>query len=408
MKVEDNYMARYNSFDGKNSLSAKTLFFERAKYRVGIFDEITAPKPMFNTFIAENQFYGKVDDSLNAVIANKQKLKLISTNENLYALDFVKNQFDALKQNFVKSITIGSISKTEDYLSSIKAYKAYESLDKQYSSYMNVVLTSLNKDYIIDGKRENKIVDFDSYVTHMIEYSKLTSKIMPITKTCFLKTNFCPLSVSGMVIEIADLKYSKDEEKYNFIQSSNFDYFRNVCIKHGFYIDYNAPWRLIADIGSPAMTQAMLEVGTTRQNLFATHFTPTINSEIDNINFILLNGYNTFVKNKPISKVVFECDKKLAFKNIVRNPISLKNVKTKLDNKTALKIYLQIRTSEQEQELSDSTKNNILSNATSILKNSNLNSALKHIEEQLIKKQLVGSGTLNTLMLNLKKSKQEG
>ncbi len=401
-------MAKYNFFNGSNSLSTKRIFYERAKYLTGVFDETTAPKPMFNSFLAENQFYGKVDDSLNPVIANKQKLKIISTSENLYALDFVKNQFDALKQNFVKAITIGSISKTDNYLSSIKAFKGYESLDKQYTSYMNVVLTSLNKDYIIDGRRENNIKDFNSYVNNLIEYSKLTSKIMPITKTSFLKTNFCPLNVSGLVVEIAELKYSKDEEKVNFIQSQNFDFFRNACIKHGFYIDYNAPWRLIADLGSPSMAEAMIKVGTTRQNVFATHFIPTLQTEVDNINSVLLNGYNTFVKNKPISKVVFECDKRLAFKNIIRNPTTLRNVKNEIDDKTALQIYLQIRLSEQEQETSNSTKNMILSNATSILKNSDLNSALRHIEQQLVKKQLAGSGTLNTLMLNLKKSKQEG
>jgi hypothetical protein len=401
-------MAKYSSFNATNKLNLKQLTLERAKYRTGLFDEsISLPKPMQNFHFAENQFYGKVDDLLNPVIANKQKLKILSTSDNLFALDFVKNQFDELKQNFVKCTTIGTISKDDNYLSVLEAKKAYESLDKEYASYMNILLTTLNKDYIIDGKRENNITDLNSYINHLIEFSRLTSRVMPLTKTSFLKTNFCPLNCSGLVIEIAELSYSVDSQKFEFIQSPNFEFYKNACIKHGFYIDYNAPWRLVADIGSPVMSNAMLKVGTSRQQLFQTHFERTILTETNNIETILLNGYNTFVKNRPLSKVVFECNKKLAYKNIARFGISKAAIKNAIDNEKLLQIYLHLRTSEQEQQISQTLKNKILSNSNSILKNKNILSALIHIEEVLATNQLLGSGTLNSTVLKLEDMKKK-
>ena len=230
-------MSKYTTFDATNSLKTKKLFNERAKYEVGIFDTTTPPKPIVKFYLGERQFYGKVDEVLDCVSANKKKLKLLSNNDkNLFALDFVVEQYKLMVQNFTKCVTMGTITKDDPFLSIIKPFKTHKGLDTEWENYIKKVITSFNKDYIIGGNRLKNVVDFKTYMQHMIDYSKTTSKIIPLTKESFIKTNMCPLNVSGLVVEIAELDYSVDSLKFQFVNSSNFEFYKNVCIKYGFSI----------------------------------------------------------------------------------------------------------------------------------------------------------------------------
>jgi hypothetical protein len=72
----------------------------------------------------------------------------------------------------------------------------------------------------------------------------------------YVKSTFCPISVSGLAIEIADLPYENDEEKIvSFKHSKNWQFYLNACRTYGFMVDANVPWRLIADIGSAQMIE---------------------------------------------------------------------------------------------------------------------------------------------------------
>jgi hypothetical protein len=396
-------MAKYSTFNATNKLGSNRIFNERLKYEIGLVDETdTIPKPMIKFFIGEFQFYGKVDEDLNPVIAKTNKLKMISDKNNLLVLDFVQKQFNALKQTFVKCVNIGTISKTDPYLSVLIPEKAYESTDAAYKGYMGKVMESFNKEYIINGRRINKVENFIDYTNLLIEYSKLTSNILPITKTSFVKTNFCPMSVSGLVIELTKLKYSNDSDKFKFASSPNFEFFKKACIKHGFSIDYNAPWRIIADIDSPPMVEAMEKMGYNRETIFVSHFDQTSDTEIENIKTVLYNGYSTLVKSNSVSKIVVECKNSLKSKFINREVISRATLNKILDNSSALQIYATIRNSEQEKSLSSQSIQKISSNAKSILSAYDILKAVKFVEQELRPNQLAGSGTLNTIVLSSK------
>ena len=84
----------------------------------------------------------------------------------------------------------------------------------------------------------------------------------PFTYTGFIKSRNCTVMNTGLAIEIADLEYTNDVEKIaNFRQSMNWEYFVNTCDTYGFMVDYNVPWRIVADIGSDAMLEAARQRG---------------------------------------------------------------------------------------------------------------------------------------------------
>ena len=401
-------MSKFSSFNGTNELKSKSIFNERLKYEIGLFDSTTTiPKPMIKFQVGEFQFYGKVDESLKPVTPKKNKLKLISDKNNLLVLDFVEKQYKAMKQNFDKCVTVGSISKDDPYLSVLKPVKAYQSIDDQYTSYIKDIITSFNKNYIIDGNRLHNILDFNSYMNNMIDYSSIVSKKIPLTRSSFIKTNNCSMNVSGLVIELADLQYSNDSIKYDFTNSPNFKFFQNACIKYGFSIDYYAPWRIIADIDSPPMQEAMLSLGYNRSTIFLTHFDDAVGPEVENIKTVMYNGYNLLARNQPVTKLVSQCNKRLVSEIIQRPQISKKSVSETVDSSVALQIFISMRASEQETPFSKQAIEQLTKNATSYLYKFGISSALQYVQEQMLTKQLGGSGTLNSITLSLNNRKKE-
>jgi hypothetical protein len=406
--------------NGSNKQKSKQLFIERLKYETGLFnpfeesdknnlgvpepitDPFSIPKPMIKFQAGEFQYYGKVNELLQPIVPIQQKLKPISDKNSLYVLDFVAKQFKELKQLFVKAIAVGNISKEDPYLSAFKPTKAYSFVDVEYKNYIREIIADFNKNYLINQKREKRVKDFSSYIDLMTEYTIAKSKDKPITKSSFIKTKFCPMNISGLVIEIADLQYSEDKLKSNFVSSPNFKFFQNACIKTGFSIDYYAPWRIIADIDSIPMKEAMQSMGYNRDTIFKTHFDNSTELEIENIRKILFSSYVDFTQRKPILNLVSECKNTVITKNIQRPAVSLKSVSEILDDQTALRIYIKLRTSEQEKTLSSEFVNSFTNKGLSYLSTLGISSAIKYVEQELQTKELAGSGTLNSNAISLK------
>ncbi len=402
--------SRYSSFNGNNNLSSKQAFNERLKYEIGIVthnvtgsqvvDETQIPKPMKKFFVGEYQYYGKVDENLQAVFARKEKLKLISQKNGLFVLDFVQKQFNLLVETFTKCATIGTIKKDDKFLSVIKPEKAFVSLDDRYNEYMSNLITNFNNVEVT--RNATKILDFNNYMDFFIKYNTLNAQTNPMTKSGFLKSNFCPMNVSGLVIEIANLQYSNDTQKYSFVQSPNFDFFMNACIKHGFFIDYNSPSRIVADIDSPVMIDAMASLGYNRDFIFQSHFDNVTNLEIQNIRDMFYNGYNGFVKKRPFEKLVYECtNRTLKSQFVDRTLLTKTSVTSMVSNEEALKIYIKMRANEQNIQFSDQELNSVVSKTLSQFNNLGVQFATNYVESQIKQKELVGSGTINSIVLSL-------
>jgi len=402
--------SRYSSFNGNNNLSTKQAFNERLKYEIGIVthnvtgsqvvDETQIPKPMKKFFVGEYQYYGKVDENLQAVFARKEKLKLISQKNGLFVLDFVQKQFNLLVETFTKCATIGTIKKDDKFLSVIKPEKAFVSLDDRYNEYMSNLITNFNNVEVT--RNATKILDFNNYMDFFIKYNTLNAQTNPMTKSGFLKSNFCPMNVSGLVIEIANLQYSNDTQKYNFVQSPNFDFFMNACIKHGFFIDYNSPSRIVADIDSPVMIDAMASLGYNRDFIFQSHFDNVTNLEIQNIRDMFYNGYNGFVKKRPFEKLVYECtNRTLKSQFVDRTLLTKTSVTSMVSNEEALKIYIKMRANEQNIQFSDQELNSVVSKTLSQFNNLGVQFATNYVESQIKQKELVGSGTINSIVVSL-------
>ena len=156
-------------FAENNSESAFELFNKRTYYKG------TAANSLYSnllSFDAEKLMYGRVDRFFVPMIATSENgnLKTFSTTnaqeENLRALNFVVDAFEAMAQQFRKCALIGKIDTKDPFLTNLKVYKAYEDPKIRYQQYLN------QYKQIVRGaasKKTHKIRDFDEKYELLME-----------------------------------------------------------------------------------------------------------------------------------------------------------------------------------------------------------------------------------------------
>ncbi len=223
--------------------------------------EIAEPEydNLIDFYDAERYLYGRVDYNYVPIIYNQAATSLAtltSTNteqNNLQVLSFVARAFNDLNNQFKTKLLTGQISGADEFLSKLEVKKAYQNPTNLYIQYLAEI-----RDAIIETIQEEhlRFSNMHEFKKIFIELVTRISKQMPVTFPAFVKSYHCPMNVSGLVIEIADIDYANDEEKImKFKQSVNWKFYLNACRSYGFWVDASNPFRLVANIGSEEMIE---------------------------------------------------------------------------------------------------------------------------------------------------------
>ena len=250
-----------------NNEGAKYLFNKRAYYK----SENTSRFDSFTKFKSEKRLYGRVGRDFVPIYANANNdgsfKTILSTNSqqsNMRALNFVVDAFEDMSQKFKQSINQGRIDDSDQYLSNLKAYTGFVDPKISYRNYISHYRLNL-KNFIKSQKKQ--ISKFEDMVEILMEALSQNYLTDPFTFPAFIKSNRTPPTISGLVIEIANLNKSNDNLKNErFFESRNWDFYLNMARNYGFQVDSDVPWRLVADIGSAEMLQYAARYGVTRTN----------------------------------------------------------------------------------------------------------------------------------------------
>ena len=243
-----------------NSESARELFEKKNFYSI---DTVSNYANLVDFEFAEKALYGRVDRFYQPMIVKDYFLELKripsdpNSSQTVYALNFVVDAFEKLKKQFQKKTMRGEISKSEDFLSNLTAHKGYVNPTQAYNQHIQAYTEAFEG---IIRNRNIRFTNFDQFVTKIVPFLSKTLRKRPFTRPAFIKSTYCPINVSGLVIEISDVKCDNDLEKIKeFYESVNWEFYLNACNNLGFMVDRNNPWRLVADIGSAEMlTYAMV------------------------------------------------------------------------------------------------------------------------------------------------------
>jgi len=342
---------------------------------------------------AEKALYGKVNRNFTPLVLNPNVSVLSrfkSTDvpeQNLQAIGFVVDAFEALAQQFKKAQQLGKIDSNDQYLTNLKVFKSYKNYNISYQEYQDQFITALQ-----DKFDTSNIHDFGHFIKELLRTVSIVTKTYPMSMPAYVKSKNNSLTNTGFAIEIADAAYDNDDQKISeFVESKNWEFYVNACNSYGFMIDINAPWRLIADIDSEAMIGYASQYGlTTTDRILDFNFKTVHNEFFNNLPSLLLNLYNQIV---PRFVLTFDdCGSK-----IVRTQrYSLQSLQEKYPNDFFLDFYFNLRFSEEESRFSEAEKQRIMKDCIQLSRSTTTRNAL-NVFEQYVNQPFDYRGSLSYL-----------
>jgi len=365
-----------------NTETAKELFEKRTIYNADARKSAPGYKNLVDFNFAEKFLYGRVNRYFVPIIRSSASFKLkpfAAQSGNQEALIFVVEAFRDLAMEFQRCAATGQIDANDPFLSNLIVYKAYESPTKLYDGHMNNYINA-----IVGQFRSNdiKVKNFDEFIE---EFERQVSVIIPqypITQPAYIKSRLCPITISGLAVEIATMDYANDEEKINqFVNSRNWEFYVNACRSYGFMVDKFVPWRIVADIGSAEMIGYAAQHCTglnSTDALLNLAYTPAHDTFFKNFKFILYNLYNK-VKLKSFLELT-NCNGEVKTQKVVPQNYSLEEFSTIYSEAYFLKLYFRLRLIEEESPFKDFESEMLIDDSMELYEASGLTKALEAFE----------------------------
>ena len=340
-----------------NNEGAKKLFYKRRIYNT---DSTNASFTNLEDFRAEKRLYGRVNRRFVPMVHPPRSGRLkafpqaVNPQERVEALDFVVDAFNDLAQQFRKCAMTGKIDTTDKYLTNLVVHRAMLSPQTKYKISYNMWADAFHG---TAKGGSTQIENFDMMAQQLLGAIGRGGLRRPFTFPAYVKSRRCPILVSGLAIEIADLDASNDDEKVNtFLNSNNWEFFLNACRTYGFMVDKEVPWRLVADIGSSPMIEYAAKYGANSTDrilntYYGTAFVPYYTTFAQR----LLNLYNR-VKPRKI-QYLEECGGKTILRR--RDPQHYNSVDLLLSEYGSdyfITLYCQMRFAEEESQFTDNEK----------------------------------------------------
>lgn len=345
-------------------------------------------------YAGEKILYGRMNRRFAPIELPAGTTKTLNASANSLspnsALNFVADIFNAMVMQFRKCVANNQISPSDPNLSNLMAHRGYENPQTTYYGYKNIYFNTIAQRF-----RTNSINvrNFDEFIRHLLFMLETALPEQPLTYPGFIKSRACSIMASGLAVEIANRDYINDSEKMReFVESPNWKFFVSTCDTYGFMVDYNVPWRIVADIESPIMKDQASKYGYTHTldmayiNPFATYIPAFVPDLLQLYNLVKLPE---FVEHRscPSGKLLRE--------RVVPKSYTLTELMDTYNPYYFLKLYLQMRVYEEMPQLSSIEKEKLIKMQLEVVKATESLSTVSHAFESFIGKTFDKSGSLS-------------
>lgn len=294
-----------------SDISSKKFFIQKNLYDRDSFDNANAYAPdAINLFENGNILYGRVDNQNNSIAIKKPYLKRLDleSDEKLFCVDFVADAFSQLKREIKRETFAGNMIPYGAY-AECDPVKAWISPIKSYENAVEEMVRLYFETYIVDlelsGVLDLKINTFKEYVLNFINFFSKRKNSSFVSLTHFIRSVFCSPLSSGLILELSDDDHNDDKAKFDkYLTDPNFTTFSRLALKHGFRIDKNAPWRLIADLNSEAMKKQLTDrkINSLTQ-FFEEYYYQTYLADLQVMRDVMYKSYDEYSSRFPYYKV---------------------------------------------------------------------------------------------------------
>jgi hypothetical protein len=210
--------------------------------------------------------YGFLNESFQPIVTNAGNDYENLSNFGAYAdrsqraLPFVVKAFEDFRSVFLERAQSPNFD-VPSYFAGLAPVKAHEDYSEKYKEYIETVKQAFSESRT--GTREQLLA---TIIT--------SAKVFPITQSGFSLSSNCPISTTGLSIELMQAPYDKDDVKGQVLNADTYGCFVTDAYNSGFYIDKNNPWRLIANLSSPRMRMyiSQYKESTTPENVLDRFF----------------------------------------------------------------------------------------------------------------------------------------
>lgn len=420
------------SFKGKNDLKAHELFNQRTLYGGYAFSEDGEPNwnPCLtkNFWNAENLFYGRIDQKQDAMYAKTELMVNITgdvrsnMSSGLSVFNFVADAYRAVRREFIRAqnevglifeeqqgpsesgepcgpclpaptsapsnviLKTTKINTESPFLTDPTAVKGFTSLEIKYKQHQTRLFSHLINIYGRDPDVRNQVRSFDTFVPLYLEFAKELAATVPFFRSAHALSRYISPMSSGLCIEIADLKHSSDKEKYDlFINDPNFEFYKLAAAKHGFVIDKNAPWRLVADIGSDQMIEyasSRLPVETKEDIIDQCYSKDMYLQEVDDLVSMGISMYNNIVRSTPTIYVTCYGPQCATTTAVTREREPSESIMGRYDNSFWIKEYVEIKNIESRLKYSKQATDRIARYGQDLEKSFDMEKSLGYINRK--------------------------
>jgi len=331
---------------GNNKLGAFAAFAEKTIYKRYAYPQGV---PSIDLWEKGHQLYGKVDYHNNVRLVREDTLKQLPSSQRnaktLFALNYVADAFLDLKKYYEDAARSGVISSASNIL--MNPQSAWTNVHDAFHEYNQAVYTLFIDNYLSDAV-SREITSFNLFIRHFLRFAATLPRGTSFTRSGFIYSKLTPPSSTGLFIEIAKEDHSDDFVKYNkFLKDKNFKFYAKAAARFGFLVDKNAPWRLVANLRSPAMQGYMESYGIHPDDMFDNYYFYACDHDIQALKMYFRAYYENFISQSPTVTILSRKNGNTCTHIVKRSPISPSDMNS-LADPMWLRAYAYLRTYETD------------------------------------------------------------
>lgn len=275
------------------NIEARELYEERLK-NASFY--ITDDDNLLNIWSNASQKYGRVD--LNNYVIYPKESKMTHYGE-AKVFDFVAEMLEELYQFSKTSILMQTLDPDRGLLFPLEFVSGYISPHAAHLSYLQRKTTGFIKS-TNENEEDKKILDYEDFQKSFLSFVERTEKRTLLSKSKYYSSNVGSPSMSGLFVETKALSHADDSHKVTIIEDNNFAYFVEAARRHGFFVDMNAPWRLVVDIRSCYVRTKLKQRGINNTlEFFQEYYIPSYSVDFKNIKELFFSLWNSYCDIRP-------------------------------------------------------------------------------------------------------------
>lgn len=375
------------NYQGRNDQSSHDIFYSRKNYNENAISTSNSHK--FIDLWGEKSLYGRVDGEGRPIHLSETNLKALPSKEStIFALDFVVDAYNDFLRYFSEGIIKRRIASRDTVIGDVEPKRAWLGINHIHHSNMKNLYNLFIIGFLKGSGRDVLVLNFETFMDQYINFLALNKGNILTTRSGIMMSSFCSVNVTGLAVEWKTDNHSLDIIKKQIYSDRNFSFYLNAARKFGFYIDKNAPWRLVANISSARMQNYMKQYGLSSKpgsagDIFDVYYYKSMDKDVDLLRAYMVQMYNSFASAYPTAKAERRCAKtnKKTVKQIRRQKVE-ENV---FDDAYWIEKYFVIRALEHSKTWPAQQLKEKIERAISIKNTIDMKTSLEYINSEIAK-----------------------